>query len=170
MGHNIILIGYMGCGKTSVGARLSKQLSYDFLDTDAIIEQKTGDTVSHIFATHGEDYFRSLETELLKELLPVLERTVLSTGGGLPLREQNAGLLKELGFVVHLKASKETTLQRLKGDTTRPLLQGEDIEQKVESMLAYRMPIYERTAHAVVVTDGRSVKEIAARIRELYIS
>ena len=162
MGHNIILIGYMG-------ARLSKQLSYDFLDTDAIIEQKTGDTVSHIFATRGEDYFRSLETELLKELLPGLERTVLSTGGGLPLREQNAELLKELGFVVHLKASKETTLQRLKGDTTRPLLQGEDVDQKVERMLAYRMPIYERTAHAVVVTDGKSVKEIAARIRELYI-
>jgi shikimate kinase len=170
MGRNIILIGYMGCGKTSVGARLSKRLSYHFLDTDAMIEKKAKDTVSRIFAVHGEEYFRTLETELLKELQPKADRTVLSTGGGLPLREQNAVLLKEMGFVVYLKASKETTLQRLRGDTTRPLLQGGDAEQRIESMLAYRVPIYEKTAHAVITTDDKSVDEIVALIRELYVA
>ena len=168
MRQNIILNGYMGCGKTSVGGRLSKRLSYHFLDTDAMLEQREKDTVSHIFAAHGEEYFRNLETELLKELLPGTDRTVLSTGGGLPLREQNAALLREIGFVVYLKASKETTLQRLRGDKTRPLLQGENLDQRVESMLVSRMPLYERAAHAVIVTDGKSADEIADLIWELY--
>jgi shikimate kinase len=167
--HNIILIGYMGCGKSIVGDLLSQRLSYQFRDTDRMIEQTARDTINHIFAIRGEEYFRNLETELLKDLLPEINQVVLSTGGGLPLREQNSKLLKEMGYVVYLKASKETTLRRLAGDNTRPLLQGEDVEKKIESMLSYRIPFYEKAAHKYVVTDDKSPEEIATLIMEAYM-
>jgi shikimate kinase len=167
--HNIILIGFMGSGKTSLGRRLAERLSYGFRDTDQLLEKKAGDTINRIFAVHGEEYFRNLETDLLKELLPGIDQTVLSTGGGLPLREQNTKLLKEMGYVVYLKASRQTTLQRLKGDTTRPLLQGEEVEQKVDRMLSVRTPIYERAAHKIIATDDKSIEEIVPLIMESYL-
>jgi shikimate kinase len=167
--HNIILIGFMGCGKTSVGERLAQQLSYRFWDTDRMIEKDEHDTINHIFALHGEEYFRGKETGLLQELLPELDRVVLSTGGGLPLREQNSMLLKEMGFVVYLKASADTTLKRLAGDRTRPLLQGDDKEKRIESLLNSRTPIYEKAAHKIVITDQKSIYEIATTIMEAYM-
>ncbi len=169
MKHNIILIGFMGSGKTSVGERLAERLGYQFRDTDRLIEQRAGDTINHIFAAHSEEYFRDLETDLLKELKPALVHTVLSTGGGLPLREINSSLLKELGFVVYLKASGQTTLQRLAGDKTRPLLRGDDKEQKVGKLLTERIPIYEKAAHKIIVTDGRSINDIRDLIMEAYM-
>lgn len=167
--HNIILIGFMGSGKTSVGKYLADRLSYQFRDTDQVIEKKAGDSISHIFSVHGEEYFRNLETDLLKELVQNLEKTVVSTGGGLPIRGQNAMLLKELGYVVFLKASKQTTLDRILGDTTRPLLQGDDLEEKVERMLKIRTPIYEKTAHKIITTDRRPISEISQFIMESYL-
>lgn len=168
MKHNIILIGFMGSGKTCVGECLAKQLSYGFWDTDQLIEERAGKSISHIFSIHGEEYFRDLETNLIKELVPVLKDTVLSTGGGMPVRKENSALLKELGFVVFLKTSKETTITRLQGDSSRPLLQGDELEEKVERMLALRTPMYEDTAHAIIVTDGRTVEEITLSIMEAY--
>ncbi len=168
MKHNIILVGFMGSGKTCVGEYLAKQLSYQFRDTDQLIGKKAGDTINNIFASYGEEYFRDLETGLLKELVPRLTHTVLSTGGGMPVRKENGALLRELGFVVFLKTSKETTLSRLREDASRPLLQGDGLEEKVENMLALRTPIYENTAHDIVITDGRTVEEIARFIMELY--
>lgn len=167
--NNIILIGYMGCGKTTVGKALAESLSYQFKDTDQLLEQKASDTINHIFAAHGEEYFRDLETELLKELQPTLKQTILSTGGGLPLREQNVKLLKAMGYIVYLKASKETTLQRLSEDRSRPLLQGEDMEQRIESMLAYRTPIYTQVADRIVLTDDKTIEEIVRLIRDDYM-
>lgn len=167
--HNIILIGFMGSGKTSVGIHLAERMSYQFKDTDQLLEKRAGDTISHIFLVHGEEYFRTMETDLLKELVPSLDNTVLSSGGGLPIREQNSKLLKELGYVVFLKASKQTTLTRLKGDSTRPLLQGEDLEKKVERMLEIRTPIYEKAAHKVIATDGLTVVQVSQLIMESYL-
>lgn len=159
----------MGSGKTSVGIHLAERLSYQFKDTDQLLEKRAGDTISRIFSVHGEEYFRNLETGLLKELVPILNKTVLSSGGGLPIRDQNSKLLKELGYVVFLKASKQTTLSRLKGDTTRPLLQGEDLEKKVEKMLEIRTPIYEKAAHKVIATDGLTVEQVSQLIMENYL-
>lgn len=167
--HNIILIGFMGSGKSSVGIRLAERLSYQFKDTDQIIERKAGYTINQIFANHGEEHFRNLETDLLKDLILNLDKTVVSTGGGMPVREQNAKLLKELGYVVFLKATKETTLLRLRGDSTRPLLKGDDLEKKVERMLEARTPIYEKAAHKIVATDGRSIAELVELIMESYL-
>jgi shikimate kinase len=167
--HNIILTGFMGSGKTSVGERLAKRLSYQFQDTDQLIERNERDTINHIFQTKGEEHFRNLETKLLSELKNTLNHTVLSTGGGLPIKELNSKLIKELGYVVYLKASKETTVKRLEGDTTRPLLRGEDLNEKVERLLTIRAPYYERTAHKIVATDGKSFDEIISCIMEAYM-
>ncbi len=167
--HNIILIGFMGSGKTSVGKLLAQRLSYSFCDTDQLLEGKSGDTINHIFSVHGEEYFRHMETQLLQELSSSLRQTVLSTGGGMPLREQNSRLLMELGFVVYLKASKETTVNRLMGDTTRPLLNGEELSHKVERMLGIRTPIYEKAAHKIIITDDKTPDEIAILIMEAYL-
>ena len=167
--HNIILIGFMGSGKTSVGKLLAQRLSYSFCDTDQLLESKAGDTINHIFLVHGEEYFRNMETQLLLELSSTLRQTVLSTGGGMPLREQNSRLLMKLGFVVYLKASKETTVNRLMGDTTRPLLNGEELSHKVERMLSIRTPIYEKAAHKIIVTDDKTPDEIAILIMEAYL-
>lgn len=162
--HNIILIGFMGSGKTSVGKLLAERMGYYFQDTDSLIEQQEKETIGHIFETKGEEYFRNLETSLLRQLQPVLAHTILSTGGGLILREQNQKLLRELGYVFYLKASDETTVDRLKGDMTRPLLQGEDLRAKVERLQKERMPIYRSTAHCTITTDHKTQVEIAEEI------
>ena len=168
MKNNIILIGFMGCGKSSVGRRLAKQLSFCFLDTDERIEQKEKKKISTIFAENGEAHFRSLETKTVKELLEHTENTVISTGGGLPLGEENGKLLQQLGFVVYLDVSKETVLKRLEKDTSRPLLQGPDKEKNVEELLKFRKPIYEYTAHITVNTNQRSFEEIIDEIVRNY--
>ncbi|MDD3172435.1 MAG: shikimate kinase [Herbinix sp.] len=167
--HNIILIGFMGSGKTSVGKVLAKQVSYNFSDTDQMLEKKARDTINHIFSIHGEEYFRNMETDLLKELYSNINNTVLSTGGGLPLREQNSKLLKEMGYVVFLKATKQTTIKRLLDDNTRPLLQGEELGKKVEHLLEIRTPIYEKAAHKIVATDDKTIDQIVNLIMEAYL-
>lgn len=169
MKHNIILIGFMGSGKTCVGKKLAERLSYGFCDTDQMIERKAGNTINEIFAIHGEDFFRNRESELIKELSTNMSNTVLSTGGGLPLRQENTKILLKMGLVVYLKASKEVTLKRLVGDNTRPLLKGEELELKVERMLAARTPIYEKSAHKIIATDEKSVDEIVTLIMEAYL-
>ncbi len=166
--NNIVLIGFMGCGKSTVGEKLAERLSYSFLDTDLYIEKREGKTISEIFEQDGEKYFRDTETKSIQELVESTEKTIVSSGGGLPLRAENAKLLQKLGFVIYLKVKKETVLSRLEGDTTRPLLQCEDPAKRVEELLNYRDPIYEVGAHMVVQVDGKSVEEIVQEIVRNY--
>lgn len=168
MNDNIVMIGFMGCGKTTVGKQLAAELEYQFLDTDAYIEEKEQMTISQIFDKKGEAYFRNLETTSLEELAAQTKQTIVSSGGGLPLREENAKLLKKLGFVVYLRVTKETVLKRLEGDTTRPLLACENPAQKVEELLNFRDPIYEVGAHLVIDVDEKSVPEIVEEIVRNY--
>jgi len=158
---NIILIGFMGCGKSTLGIRLSYRMKQPYLDTDKYIEKREKATISEIFAVRGEDAFRSIETEVLQELLDSkLKNHVLSTGGGMPIREQNHELLKKLGVVVWLRVKPETVMDRLEGDTTRPLLQGEDSKSKIENLLAIREPIYAKCADVIVDVDNKKVEQI----------
>lgn len=168
MKDNIILIGFMGCGKTSVGTRLAKRLSYSFLDTDEQIKTKEGRSINQIFSEKGEAYFREIETQAVRELLETTEKTVISTGGGLPLKEVNGKLLQQLGFVVYLDVAKETVMERLARDTTRPLLNGPDKEKRVEELLSFRRPIYEYTAHITVNTNQRDFDNIIDDIIRNY--
>ena len=160
----IVLMGFMGAGKTTIGKALAEKLSWDFIDTDAEIEKEQGRKISEIFETEGEQAFRDMETQLLKKLEKSEERFVLSIGGGMPVREENRELLRQIGTVVYLKATKEELVRRLSGDTSRPLLQGGALEEKVAALMAARESIYVETAHQEVVTDGKSVKELIEKI------
>ena len=160
----IVLMGFMGAGKTTIGKALAEKLSWDFIDTDAEIEKEQGRKISEIFETEGEQAFRDMETRLLKKLEKSEERFVLSIGGGMPVRAENRELLRQIGTVVYLKATKEELVRRLSGDASRPLLQGGALEEKVAALMAARESIYVETAHQEVVTDGKSVKELIEKI------
>ncbi|MDD3413980.1 MAG: shikimate kinase [Lachnospiraceae bacterium] len=164
--NNIILIGFMGTGKTSVGETLSNSLKMAFADTDQLIEKKEKKTISKIFEVSGEDEFRKMETELLKEMVINTKNTVISVGGGLPIREENRRLLKELGIVVFLKTDAQTIIERLKDDNTRPLLQSGNVFEKVNRMLMERNPIYKDACSFSVETSQKNVIEITEEIEE----
>ncbi len=164
MKNNIILIGYMGCGKTSLGKKLSYKERIALLDTDKMIEQKQGMTVTEIFDEKGEGAFRIMETECLKEIMKYSERYVISVGGGLPMKEENRKLLKELGTVVYLRARPDTIYGRLKNDTSRPLLRGDDPKGKIEDMIGQRGPVYELAADCIIDVDEKGYEAVTGEI------
>lgn len=168
--NNVILIGFMGSGKSTIGVRLSYKMKTPFIDTDKYIENKQKKSISEIFAESGEGFFRGLETETLKALLQEKGIYIISVGGGLPVREENRRLLKELGTVIYLKASADELYERLKGDTERPLLQCEDPKQKISDLLTAREAFYEEAAHMIIEEDGKDIdtvlEEIVNRLEE----
>ncbi len=166
---NVILIGFMGCGKTTVGLRLSYRLRRTVIDTDKEIEREEKRTISEIFATDGESYFRDRETQSLRKLIDTAANQIISVGGGLPVREENRRLLHELGQVFYLRAEAETIYERLKDDTTRPLLQGENPLTKIKTLLQERDPYYREAADVVITVDGKSFDEILCEIEEKVI-
>lgn len=169
-GNHIILIGFMGAGKTSVGRRLARDLRLRFVDTDCLIEERQQTTINEIFASRGEEYFRDLETAVLEELLSAgkrpdaQERLVIAVGGGLPVRPQNREIMKKLGTVIYLRARTDTLVARLSGDTARPKLQGGALREKIESLMAARAAIYEETAAAEIHTDGKKLSDVVKEI------
>jgi shikimate kinase len=137
---NVYLIGMMGCGKSTTGKLLAQQLGYQFFDTDDLITQATGLTVSRIFAESGEAEFRKIETQILSEL-SAYTRLVVATGGGIVLERMNWSHIQQ-GLVIWLEVEPETLLNRLKEDTTRPLLQNADPQQTLKTLLAQRNHLY----------------------------
>jgi shikimate kinase len=164
--NNIVLIGFMGSGKSTVGIKLSYRLRRIVEDTDKLIEKKAGRSIADIFATEGEGYFRNLETQTLKKLCQSNTEKILSLGGGTPVREENRPLIKELGTVVYLRAKPDTIYERLKEDTTRPLLQGEDPQGKIRTMITQRGPLYEIAADCIIDVDGKDFEQIISGIEE----
>ncbi len=163
---NVILIGFMGCGKTTVGFRLSYRLRRSVIDTDKEIEREEKRTISDIFATDGEAYFRDRETACIRKLLGNASEQIISVGGGLPLREENRELLHELGQVFYLRAKAETVYERLKDDTTRPLLQGDDPLTKIRTLLEKRDPLYLSASDVVIDVDGKTFQQILDEIEQ----
>lgn len=164
---NIILIGFMGAGKTTFGKWLAKRKSMDFLDTDEMIEKEQKTSINEIFAAQGESFFRTLETELLERLLEEgTDNVVLSAGGGLVMRECNRELVRRLGEVVYLRASVDTLCERLMGDTTRPLLAGGSLREKIEGLMEKRASVYEAVAGRSIDTDELSLEEILRKMEE----
>ena len=162
----IVLMGFMGAGKSTIGKSLAKTMNCEFIDTDAYIEKEQGRKISEIFEKDGEVVFRDMETDLLKRLQERTDGFVLSLGGGMPVREENRKLLRNLGCVIYLKTSKEEIIRRVSGDRNRPLLQGEALEDKVTALMNAREAIYMETAHEEVVTDGKSVGELVVEIQK----
>lgn len=163
---NVILIGFMGCGKTTVGLKLSYRLRRTVIDTDKEIEKEEHRSISDIFATDGEAYFRDRETDCLRKLIKIANNQIISVGGGLPLREENRRLLHELGQVFYLRAEGDTIYGRVKDDTTRPLLQGDDPLHKISTLLKERDPYYRTAADEVITVDGKNFEQILNEIEE----
>ena len=161
---NIILIGYMGAGKTSVGKAYAGRFGKTLVDTDQLIEKEAGMPISQIFEEMGEEGFRRLESYVLEQLAKEPEEKIISTGGGLPMREENRRQLKHLGYVVYLEVKPDTVLKRLAGDSTRPLLQGDHVEETVQSMISLRSPVYRECACLTISVDEKTPEQIAEEI------
>lgn len=166
---NVILIGFMGCGKSTVGLRLSYRLRKPVIDTDKEIERAEKRSISDIFQTEGEAYFRDKETECLKKLLKTSGNQIISVGGGLPMREVNRQLLHQLGQVVYLRAKAETIYDRLKYDTTRPLLQGENPQEKIRSLMTQREQNYKEASDIIIDVDDKDFEQIIGEIEALVL-
>src|ERR1051325_11166969 len=139
--HNVALIGFMGTGKSSVGRLVADGLHFTFLDTDRVIEARAGKTIREIFEQEGEPAFRELERRIVEELAR-RNKTVISTGGGLPANEANLASLKTHALVVCLWASRETIFERVRGQNHRPLLNDPDPLGQIRRLLTEREPYY----------------------------
>ena len=161
--NNIILIGFMGSGKTTFGRWISTSHSMKFIDTDEYIEKKYNKLIKDIFRESGEEAFRNMETQAVRELADSSDNCVISVGG-LPVRDINRRLLKELGIVVYLKTEVDELVKRLSKDTSRPLLAGGNLREKIESLMTAREALYKDAADVIVKTDGRRFEDMYADI------
>lgn len=162
---NIFLVGFMGAGKSTGGRILADKIGYEFYDADKFIEEQAGTTITHIFAEHGEPYFRDLESESL-ETLAAKEKLVIATGGGVVQRDRNWEAMKGNGVTIYLKASVETIWERIKNDTSRPLLQVENPVDTARELLNKRTPMYEK-ADFIINTDNLSLQQVADEVLTL---
>jgi shikimate kinase len=163
---NLALIGFMGTGKSSVGRLVADQMHFTFLDTDDVIIARAGKSIADIFAEEGEAAFRERESQLVEELTR-RTRTVISTGGGLPVNPENLTSLKTHALVICLWAAPEKIWERVRNQSHRPLLQEGDPIQKIKELLAVREPFY-RQADVLVNTEMRSMREVAHQVIHQY--
>ena len=164
--RNIVLVGFMGTGKSEIGRRLASRLGRIFIDTDTVIEQQMGTSITQIFAEKGENYFRQYERQVVNQ---ICQRSgqVIATGGGVIVDPLNAQQLKENGFVVCLSAAPEVIYERIRHNSDRPLLQGEDPLTKIRSLLETRAQAYAR-ADATIDTSKRSIDEVTDMVIAVY--
>lgn len=167
MPDNIILIGPMGAGKSTIGRNLARQLRRDFVDSDQEIERQTGAVISLIFEIEGEAGFRARESRMIEELAK-RRGIVFATGGGAIMREENRRALRRSGTVVYLHIPVETQLKRTSSSKHRPLLQTDDPTKKLEALMKIREPIYRQEADMVIHCNNRSsysvVREIVRKL------
>ncbi|MBE5937099.1 MAG: shikimate kinase [Lachnospiraceae bacterium] len=165
LSRHIFLIGFMGCGKSTVSRRLAEECDVKCMDTDVRISDEQGMTISDIFEQKGEVFFRELETELLKKLGEE-EPKVIACGGGMATFDRNIAIMKECGTVVLLMANPETIFERVRYGKNRPLLEGNMNVEYITELMNKRTPYYDRAADVTVVTDGRTPMEIVQKIVE----
>ena len=158
--ESIVLIGFMGSGKTTLGKWIAREHGYTFLDTDDMIEEEQQRSINDIFAKEGEEYFRDLETDMIRSLADRDDKVVISVGGGLPVREVNRELMRHVGKVVYLRTTVDELEKRLKGDTKRPLLAGGNVREKIISLMDKREAPYLDAADIVVDTTGKRFEQI----------
>ncbi|MCK5307236.1 MAG: shikimate kinase [Zetaproteobacteria bacterium] len=157
-----ILIGLMGSGKSSIGRRLAKHFGIAMIDLDNYIVEKAGRTVPEIFAEQGEEGFRDIESEALREVLS--QRAVIATGGGVILREENRALLKCHPPVIWLKASPEFLAKRIDGDSNRPLIAAGETLKKLQQLVEIRYPLYEQCADFTLPRGDMKKREVLQSI------
>jgi shikimate kinase len=161
--RNIVIIGFMGAGKTVVGKSLANSLKRPFIDTDKLVEESVGATIEDIFQTLGEERFRTMETDAIKSISDI-RGAVIATGGGAINNPENVALLKSGGFVVYLYASPETLFNRISKETGRPLVGRMKDQADMEVLLEQRDPLYRQTADLVVDTTDQTIDMIEHQI------
>ncbi|GHT11118.1 shikimate kinase [Planctomycetales bacterium] len=166
----VILIGYRCTGKTSVARQLGEALNLPIMDSDAVIQQRTEKSIAEIFADSGENGFRDIEESVITEIVQRHEPMILSTGGGVILRQTNRQYLRSAGKVIWLTATPETIIERLYADvqsrSLRPTLTTLPPLEEVKTLLAHRNPLYAETAHEIIATDSLTVSEIVKKIAD----
>ncbi|HBZ30443.1 MAG TPA: shikimate kinase [Nitrosomonas nitrosa] len=160
---NIILVGMMGAGKTTIGKLLANHMGKTFIDSDHEIQQRTGVKIPVIFEIEGEAGFRRRETEVLQELVQA-ENIVLATGGGAVLSGENRTLLRQHGIVVYLSASVDELQRRTRSDKNRPLLQTDDLHARLMELHAQRDALYRETAHIIIDSGKQGVRSLVQRL------
>jgi shikimate kinase len=164
---NIVLIGYRGTGKSTVGKLLARRLGYELVSTDAEIVKRAKQSIPEIVAQHGWEYFRDVESDVCRDLAE-RDQLVIDTGGGAILRPQNVEVLKRNGKLIWLTATVETITARIGGDTQRPSLTGtKSFVDEIRDVLRDRAPKYQAAADHVVQTDGRSIQHLVEAILAL---
>jgi shikimate kinase len=168
--RNLVLIGFMATGKSTIGRRCAQALRFQFCDTDALVERRAGKSVSSVFEEDGEEQFRLLESEAIRDLARE-RRTVIATGGGAAINAVNVARLRRSGYVILLWTDPQEIVARCGTRATRPLLAGaDDPEARITTLLASREPLYRSAAHTVVETTGLSREDAVERVLAAYHS
>lgn len=163
--YNIVLIGFMGAGKSTIAELLKTKYGMERIEMDALIEERENMSISKIFETKGEPYFRDLETALLIEL-QARSNAVISCGGGVPMRERNVAEMRKNGRVVLLTARPETILERVKDNHNRPLLENRKTVEDISALMEVRREKYMAAADLIIETDGKTGEEICHELVE----
>ncbi len=166
---NLVLTGFMGVGKTTLGKMCAHRLNFEFADTDLLLEMRSNASIAQLFAEKGEPEFRQMERRIVAELAAG-ENRVISCGGGVPLLQENRQALRQTGLVILLSAPVETLLERIGGSTHRPLLEtcAETRQQRMQRLLKAREADYKAIAHCKIDTSRYSVPETVEHIVTLY--
>jgi len=165
--NNIILVGPMGSGKTTIGRRLSERLSLDFFDSDHEIVNITGVSIDHIFDVEGEKGFRTRESDILKKLCN-MPNIVLATGGGAVILEKNRELMKKASLIIYLSSSVDQILRRTAKSKTRPLLEKSNNRRKtITGIVEARDPLYREVSSHIIDTNGKKLNEVIDEIIEV---
>lgn len=164
--RNIVLTGFMGTGKSTIGKQVARELGYRFIDMDSLLEIRQGCSIRTIFAAEGEAYFRNLESELCRELA-MWRGYVIATGGGALVNEDNRLTFEKANLVICLDCNPEALWERLSSAENRPMLDGDDPKARLFELLAARRPAYDQITHHVD-TSWRPVEEVVADISRLW--
>lgn len=159
---NIIITGFMGTGKSSVGRHLSRELKMKFVDTDDLIEKEAGVRIAQIFPQYGEEYFRKLEAKIINDVASRADM-VISTGGGAIINPINLEALKKNGIIICLTASVDTIISRIGNGDERPLLSGDNKREKISNLLKAREPFYKK-ADFIIDTTAKNIREVVREI------
>ena len=162
---NIVVVGFMGTGKSVVAKTLAEKLGREFLELDAIVEKREGLSIKEIFKNKGEVYFRELERDAVKEAIKK-DGQIISAGGGAIIDEENLKALKKNGIIICLEASPDVILKRTKGNTCRPLLNVPDPKERIEELLEKRAAYYKKADHRIN-TDDLSVEGVVQKIQDI---